>query len=384
MDNKDFSNLGNHIKSTVEDVLNSLNLNQIKDNIEYKAENTMNDMLKNIKINENTFYHKNEGISKSSTNSLIPKRPHGSISGILFMVFGFTGTGLFTVLLLLYSILNTFLGKYSLYSNVGVGILISLLSISLFVGVKGLKLRKRVTRFKVYTKQFKGQSYCSIKDLSISIGESNKYVIKDLKKMIKLKMFPQGHIDDAQTCLMISNEIYEQYLKTQEGLKLREKEEQRIKDEEASITDPLIKELRQTIKEGNHYISQIKSANDAIPGEDISNKLYRLEDITRKIFHYIENHPEKLSEIHKFMNYYLPTTLKLVNSYKELDFQPIQGENIMNTKEEIKNSLDTINKAFENLLDDLFKDIAFDISTDISALETMLAQEGLTESDFKK
>ena len=82
------------------------------------------------------------------------------------------------------------------------------------------------------------------------------------------------------------------------------------------------------------------------------------------------------------MRYYLPTTLKLVNAYREFEQQPAQGENIRSAKEEIKKSLDVINQAFEKLLDSLFEDDALDISTDISVLHTMLAQEGLTGSDF--
>ncbi len=84
------------------------------------------------------------------------------------------------------------------------------------------------------------------------------------------------------------------------------------------------------------------------------------------------------------MRYYLPTTLKLVQSYQEFDTQPVQGENITQAKTEIAQALDTINAAFANLLDSLFADDALDISTDISALETMLKQEGLTGSDFQK
>ena len=83
------------------------------------------------------------------------------------------------------------------------------------------------------------------------------------------------------------------------------------------------------------------------------------------------------------MSYYLPTTLKLVNAYREFDAQPVQGENILSAKREIEETLDTINLAFENLFDGLFEDDAIDISTDISVLETMLRQEGLTGSDFK-
>ncbi len=83
------------------------------------------------------------------------------------------------------------------------------------------------------------------------------------------------------------------------------------------------------------------------------------------------------------MEYYLPTTLKLLEAYKEFDRQPVQGENITTAKKEIEKTLDTINLAFENLLDDLFEDAAMDVSTDISVLNTMLAQEGLTENNLK-
>ncbi|MBC7960487.1 MAG: 5-bromo-4-chloroindolyl phosphate hydrolysis family protein, partial [Vallitaleaceae bacterium] len=104
--------------------------------------------------------------------------------------------------------------------------------------------------------------------------------------------------------------------------------------------------------------------------------------IISKIIEYVEVHPEKLSEVRRFMEYYLPTTLKLLNAYREFDRQPIQGENIRTAKSEIKNALDTINGAFENLLDSLFENAAWDVSTDISVLQTILAQEGLTDKDF--
>ena len=84
------------------------------------------------------------------------------------------------------------------------------------------------------------------------------------------------------------------------------------------------------------------------------------------------------------MQYYLPTTLKLLKAYREFDGQPVQGENVTKVKAEISDTLDTINTAFENLLDSLFQDDVMDISTDISVLETMLAQEGLTEDAFRQ
>ena len=84
------------------------------------------------------------------------------------------------------------------------------------------------------------------------------------------------------------------------------------------------------------------------------------------------------------MDYYLPTTVKLLKAYEELDAQPVQGTNIMNSKKEIENTLNTIDAAFEKLLDSFFEQAAWDISSDISVLHNMFAQEGLTESEFEK
>jgi hypothetical protein len=84
------------------------------------------------------------------------------------------------------------------------------------------------------------------------------------------------------------------------------------------------------------------------------------------------------------MVYYLPTTMKLLQAYIELDKQPLAGENIISTKQEIKEALGTINTAFENLLDSLFQDMAWDISSDISVMKTMMAQDGLTGEGIRK
>ena len=126
----------------------------------------------------------------------------------------------------------------------------------------------------------------------------------------------------------------------------------------------------------------IRECNDAIPGEEISRKLDKMEKLVQRIFDEVRVHPEVAPELQKMMNYYLPTTSKLLDAYRELDKQPIAGENISNTKAEIEQTVDTLNVAFEKLLDSLFADRAWDISSDISVLNTMLAQEGLKEDDF--
>ena len=136
------------------------------------------------------------------------------------------------------------------------------------------------------------------------------------------------------------------------------------------------------IREGRNYIRHIHACNERIPEEEMSSKLDRLELVITRIFREAEKDPSVAGELKKMMSYYLPTTRKLLDAYCELNDQPIRGQNIESTKKEIEDALDTINTAFENLLDSLFQETAWDISSDISVLHTMLAQEGLTEKDF--
>ena len=226
-----------------------------------------------------------------------------------------------------------------------------------------------------------GKGFSSINNLARSIGRSEKDTLKDLKSMIRVGIFPEGHLDNEEGYFMLNDIIYGEYLQLEEGKKIKKIEEKK-RQEDRKSRENIDPEVRKAIEKGRDFVKVIREANIEIPGEEISSKLDRLESVTNKIFDYVELHPEKSSEIKKFSEYFLPTSLKLVEAYRKLDSQPSEGENILKAKKEIEDTLDTINHAFENLLDSLFEDMAMDISTDISVLETMLAQEGLANRDM--
>lgn len=138
-------------------------------------------------------------------------------------------------------------------------------------------------------------------------------------------------------------------------------------------------ELDKIIAEGNDYIYKFRKANEAIPGEQISRDIDRIEKSCKGIFEYIADNPKKLNEIKKFMNYYLPTTLKLLNNYQRLQKQTVKGENIANSMFDIEGMMHTIAVAFEKQLDSLFDSDAMDIQAEIEVFENILTQEGLTE-----
>lgn len=135
--------------------------------------------------------------------------------------------------------------------------------------------------------------------------------------------------------------------------------------------------LDQMLRDGRKAIEEMKRLDDAIEDEKISQDIRSLEAVSGKIFEQVRRNPEKLPQIRQFMDYYLPTTLKILNAYDRMDDAGISGDNITGTKERVENIMGTIVTAFEKQLDGLFGEDALDISTDISVLETMLAREGL-------
>ena len=250
-------------------------------------------------------------------------------------------------------------------------------------GISGLG---QVSRFKRYCRCLGDKTYCKLETLARTTGKNVKFVRKELGKMIDKGLFLEGHLDAEQTYLITSNETYRQFEQSRLALEERQKQER-----EAAKLRPAAKEVDPRVQEvldrGNAFILEIRRCNDAIPGEEISEKISHMELLVRRIFDRVQAHPEVEPDLKKLMDYYLPMTVKLLNAYAEMDAQPVQGETIQASKVEIEKTLDTLNAAFAKLLDDLFQDAAMDVSSDISVLNTLLAQEGLTDdglSNLKK
>ena len=298
----------------------------------------------------------------------------GRTAGILFTVFGWIGLVPSAIVLL------TLLSVGLTESNTGTLltstlILVPIIAAFLFMICKGNSLLARVRRFLRYRTFLKGSSFASIEHLAAFSGRQKDFVVKDLKKMIQNGMFEQAFLDEEETCIMLDRDTYQQYLNLQKRMDQ--------KQENSSNDGGDQSEQAAMIAVGREYISQIRAANDAIPGQEISEKLDKLESVTAKVFWYVEQHPEKLSDIQNFMSYYLPTTLKLVNAYREFGEKTEQSQEIQYAQSEILHILDTINLAFANLLNSLYEEDILDITTDISTLEKVLAQDGLTGTEFK-
>lgn len=329
-------------------------------------------------------YERKSSSQFAEKKAMLPKLYGGSgevtALGIVFLIFGIMGIvgfsiGLLTILLM--PVLNQ--SVFTASEIVVSAVMGSFLVGSIVLTAKGKSMISLASRFRQYRAIIGTKMYGMVKELAERTGRRESFIKKDLKRMIKKKFFLQGCMDEQESCLIISAEAYRQYQQAQEQYLLRKQEEKKKEAEYASLPET----VRQVVAEGEKFIQKIHASNDTIPGEEISRKIDYMENIVRKIFQRVQQKPDLVDDLRKLMSYYLPTTIKLLDVYEELDAQPVQGPNISSSKKEIEKTMDTLNTAFEKILDDFYQDTAWDVSSDISVLETMLAQEGLKKSDFE-
>ncbi len=142
-------------------------------------------------------------------------------------------------------------------------------------------------------------------------------------------------------------------------------------------------EVDAIITEGRRAQQEMARLYNSIREPSVRQKISRLMQVSDKIVEDAIHDPSDVPQIKKFLSYYLPTTIKLLNAYDRMDQQGIQGKNISGTMKSIEEMLDTAIAAYEKQLDSLFANQALDIETDISVMNSMLAREGLTGGDFK-
>lgn len=398
MSKKDYSSLGNQLRDSIQDAIRTQDFTKFNEQLQDTIGSALDEVKKQTgghpetaamdfaKRASKTVVQTGKAVAsavKENVNTrrplypatLVTRKPKGKVSQILGTVFGSLGmTG--TACVGAAALITLAAGGFSIAVSVLTTITVCIGAGSAALLAVGSSSRRRVNRFYRYCSLLQGRTYCYIKDMAAAIGRTPSYVVKDLQKMIEYKMFPQGHFDTEYTMFILSNDTYNQYLISKKA-----------QDERAALLASETEHdrvFRETVELGEQYLRKISDANDRIPGEEISEKLFRLEATVRKIFDHVKNHPDQIPELRRFMNYYLPTTLKLVETYCELQLHPTAGPNVSKTMSDIETSLDTINEAFDRLFDSLFESTAMDVSTDISVLNTMLAKEGLTHGAFSK
>lgn len=261
------------------------------------------------------------------------------------------------------AILGGFISFVEFFDSMGMGFIYMLQSIGFPLGLLGAGLvllvcgtqrNKKAKRFRKYLALIGKRESISIGSLAQAMPVSYHTACDDIQEMLDEGYIPTGYLDMASGRLILSDEGLQEEPEP-------EKEEQPAPPED---DDAILQEIRQV--------------NDAIEDPVMSEKIDRIGEITGKILDYQRKNPNKDSQLRSFLNYYLPTTLKILKAYAQMEAQGIEGQNISAAKERIEGMMDKVVEGFEKQLDKLFQDDAMDITTDVEVLERMLDKDGLS------
>lgn len=232
----------------------------------------------------------------------------------------------------------------------------SLMAAGIVFAVYGNIRRNKKRRFEAYLKLIGNKDYISIHELADMLGMDYKKVTKDLQEMIRRGILDPAWIDMKTYRLMLSEYTGE----------------------------VVVEKKEEYLPRSERILRQIRADNDLIADEEVSRKIDRIEDLTRKIFAIVDKFPEKENQLYSFLNYYLPTTLKTLESYARLEAQGVETASIREAKQKINGMLDELAEGYEKQLDKLFENDVVDISADIEVMRQMLAKDGLTEDEIMK
>ncbi len=218
----------------------------------------------------------------------------------------------------------------------------------------GLRKQKQAARYRSYLAMIGTHSSVSISALASAAGSSPKQVREDLEDMLEDGFFPGGFLDLGEDRLVVSGDGLED-------------------------TPPTAKPESAPQEAEDAILAEIRAVNDAVDNEKLSAQINHIGVITAKILDYQRSHPEKSPQLHSFLSYYLPTTLKILRAYGQLEDQEVSGENITAAMNRIEGMMDKVVEGFEKQLDQLFQGDTMDITADVEVLERMLAKDGLSD-----
>ena len=241
------------------------------------------------------------------------------------------------------------------------------LAVGLGLLVDGVRRQRRAGRFRGYLAMIGEKKGVAISALASAAGRPKNKVCADLEDMLDAGLFPSGYLNYGGDRFVLDGGLEDQ--------------------PESQATAPAAKAQPQPSKADrgaeNAILDEIRQVNDQVANEKLSAQIDRIGVITAKILEYQKSRPEKAPQLHSFLSYYLPTTLKILRAYGQLESQQIAGENITAAMTRIEGMMDKVVEGFEKQLDQLFQGDTMDITADVDVLEQMLARDGLTGEQLR-
>lgn len=231
--------------------------------------------------------------------------------------------------------------------------------------VKKIQLYKR---YEQYFRLLKFHHIELVRDLAAYAAAPIEVVKKDLEQAVQFKWVPQGHFSTDGNAFILTDELFHKYMESQGDYdnyfqKLIERRER-----ESNRTD----EIQKVMEQGEKYTAKFRNYKNTIKDTEITAKVERLENVVTLIFHEVDMDPSSAKKLSMFLNYYLPTTEKLLNAYQDSGEAAGMGTNAAKMRVEIENALDMINTGYEELLNQFFREKELDIASDIQVMKQVM------------
>ncbi len=241
------------------------------------------------------------------------------------------------------------------------------LAVGLGLLVDGVRRQRRAGRFRGYLAMIGEKKSVAISALASATGRPKNKVCADLEDMLDAGLFPSGYLNYGGDRFVLGGGLEDQPEPQAAPKQEPAKQPQTQADRDAE----------------NAILDEIRQVNDQVANEKLSAQIDRIGVITAKILEYQKSRPEKAPQLHSFLSYYLPTTLKILRAYGQLESQQIAGENITAAMKRVEGMMDKVVEGFEKQLDQLFQGDTMDITADVDVLEQMLARDGLTGEQLR-
>lgn len=249
------------------------------------------------------------------------------------------------------------------------------------------RLKKLSNNYLRYLRELGDNTVISIKDLASAVAQSEEETTKDLLYMMKKNYFMQARIVENGKIFILdipTFKLYKEKLEQIPSYRQNLSDDSMLEASDMSVEDLNSERAKEIIAESIKSLDKLNDEKEKIENLAFRENLGKLIDNSTAILRIIEKYPEKATGLSKFSNYYLPTSLKLVASYKDFELVNSSDPRILKSMGEIEGSIKTIGEAFDKMKIDLLDDRAMDIKTEIDTINLLLKQEGLADDDWSR
>lgn len=363
MSKKDFNDIGNSIN----DAINNMDFedisNKIKTSVDQAIQSTMNLIGTNDKVPATQTRNPKVCAQK------LPEKSKASGLKFLSVILGLTAFGYAVVLISdLFNVpfFGEFIRNLIVLLATGLG--------SFFSWNKAKYLDSIGKNYIRFLRELGHNTVIPIRDLASAVQQTEEETVDDLLYMMQHGYFHQGRIVENDSLFLLDIETFKLY--KDQATRLDRKEEKVLNED---MDDERAQNI---LSMGGQYLLQIEKNMEKIQNRVFLEKVEKIYQTIGNILLIIKKYPDKAYALDKFMDYYLPTTAKLIETYIEFESMNTGDSKILSSMEEIDKSIETINEAFEKIQVELLSDRAMDIKTDIDTMKLLLNQEGLLEDDW--